>query len=88
MSGFITHFGHAVRHHRELRDWSQEQLAQLAGLNRSFLGEVERGSAVPSLATAGKLAAALSIPLSVLIAHGERIHSIPVHQPQSQENHP
>lgn len=72
MSELVHHFGIAVRHFRERRGWSQELLAEKADLNRSYLGEVERGRVMPSLATAGKLAAALDIPLSGLLAHCEQ----------------
>ena len=61
-------FGLAVRRRRELHGWSQEELAGLADLNRSYLGEVERGAVVPSLLTAAKLADALQVALSALIA--------------------
>jgi len=64
-------FGTAVRHLRETHGWSQERLAGLAELNRSYMGEVERGTVMPSLATAAKLAQALGVPLSVLISRCE-----------------
>jgi transcriptional regulator with XRE-family HTH domain len=60
-----------LRQLREARGWSQEQLAERANLNRSYLGEVERGQAVPSLVTVNKLAAALEIRASSLIARCE-----------------
>jgi XRE family transcriptional regulator, regulator of sulfur utilization len=72
MSGLIQHFGLAVRHFRETHGWSQELLAEKADLNRSYLGEVERGRVIPSLATAQKLASALEISLSGLLAHCEQ----------------
>lgn len=72
MSGLILDFGQTVRHFREHHGWSQELLAEKADLNRSYLGEVERGQVIPSLATADKLAAALDLPLSRLLAHCER----------------
>lgn len=72
MSELVQHFGSAVRHLREGRGWSQELLAEKADLNRSYLGEVERGRVMPSLATAGKLAAALDIRLSGLLADCEQ----------------
>ena len=43
MNGFSHHFGLAVRQSREALGWSQEQLAARADLNRSYVGEVERG---------------------------------------------
>jgi transcriptional regulator with XRE-family HTH domain len=60
-------FGKVVRELRDQRGWSQEQLAARAELNRSYMGEVERAGAMPSLATAAKLALALDVPLSRLI---------------------
>jgi transcriptional regulator with XRE-family HTH domain len=64
-------FGAAVRLLREQRGWSQERLANRAELNRSYMGEIERAAAMPSLATAAKLAEALEVPLSELIARCE-----------------
>lgn len=72
MNGLVNDFGAAFRHFRESHGWSQEGLAERADLNRSYLGEVERGAAMPSLATAAKLAGALELPLSGLLAHCEQ----------------
>jgi XRE family transcriptional regulator, regulator of sulfur utilization len=68
----IEQFSMVLRQLREERGWSQEQLAERADLNRSYLGEVERGSAVPSIVTVSKLAGALDIRLSSMIARCER----------------
>ncbi len=64
-------FGPVVRQLREARGWSQERLAGRAELNRSYMGEIERAAAIPSLATAAKLARALDVPLSELISRCE-----------------
>jgi transcriptional regulator with XRE-family HTH domain len=64
-------FGIAIRRLRTARGWSQERLAGRAELNRSYMGEIERAGAMPSLATAAKLAWALGVPLSELIAQCE-----------------
>ncbi|PKO88100.1 MAG: transcriptional regulator [Betaproteobacteria bacterium HGW-Betaproteobacteria-10] len=72
MTAVVNDFGAAVRHFRDQHGWSQELLAEKADLNRSYLGEVERGRATPSLATAAKLAGALELSLSGLLAHCER----------------
>ena len=71
MSRASKTFGGVVRRRREELRWSQEALADRAQLNRSYLGEVERGSVVPSLATMDKLAAALELRLSVLLERCE-----------------
>jgi transcriptional regulator with XRE-family HTH domain len=72
MSQVSARFGNAVRRRREALRWSQELLAERAQLNRSYLGEVERGEAVPSLATMDKLAAALAVDLTALLESPER----------------
>ncbi len=64
-------FGQVVRLLREARGWSQERLAGRADLNRSYMGEIERADAMPSLATAAKLALALELQLSELIQRCE-----------------
>lgn len=66
------HFGRVVKQLREEYRFSQEVLADRASLNRTYLGEVERGVAVPSLATIAKIAGALNLSASELIARSER----------------
>lgn len=66
------YFGRVVKQLREERRYSQEVLADRASLNRTYLGEVERGVAVPSLATINKIANALNLAASELIARSER----------------
>ena len=46
---------------------SQEKLAWRAGLNRTYVTDVERGSRNLSLSTLEKLAAALETPLFVVL---------------------
>ena len=67
MSGLVREFGSAVRRLRETRGWSQEQLAEHAGLNRSYVGEIERGSAIASIVTVDKLARAFQVPIERLL---------------------
>lgn len=66
--GPTANFGPVVRSLRQRQRWSQERLAELADLDRTYIGEIERGDVTPSLLTAQKLAAALQTPLSALIA--------------------
>ena len=70
----VRQFGLTLRRQRERQRWSQEQLAAAAGLNRSYVGEIEPREAVASLQTAQKLARALGLPLSDLLAEMERQH--------------
>ncbi|AFK63887.1 hypothetical protein TKWG_20850 [Advenella kashmirensis WT001] len=73
MSTITIKIGRSVRTLREGRRLSQEALADLAGVSRSFLGEIERGEAVPSIETLQKLADALGEKLSFLITQYERL---------------
>lgn len=60
-------FGLLVRQIRKRQGHSQQALADAAGLNRSYLGEIERGVVCPSLQISARLAAALALPLSQLL---------------------
>lgn len=71
MTGICAQFAAALRRQREERGWSQEALAERADLNRSYVGEIERGIATPSLLTIAKLADALGMKPSMLMASGE-----------------
>lgn len=62
------HFGLAVRRHRELMRLSQEELADRAGLDRSYIGRVERGEQNASLSNLQKISHALGSDLDVLFA--------------------
>ena len=72
MSELITHFGLTVRASREARGWSQELLAAKANLNRTYVGEIERGATSPSLITLLKLAEALGVKPSGLLDQCEQ----------------
>ncbi len=65
------HFGRIVKRIREEHGLSQEVLADRADLNRSYVGEVERGTAMPSLGTVTKIARALNLSSSHLLARYE-----------------
>jgi len=73
MTQIVSSFGITVRQLREAQGWSQEVLAERANLNRSYIGELERGQAIPSLLTLQKLGQAFGLSLSNLLAHTERI---------------
>jgi transcriptional regulator with XRE-family HTH domain len=66
-------FGRAVRRLRERRDLSQERLGQLSQLHRNYIGGIERGELNPTLKTIKKLAAALEVKPSQLLAAAERL---------------
>jgi transcriptional regulator with XRE-family HTH domain len=59
-------FGDAVRTRREELGMTQEDLAEKAGIHRTYLSDVERGTRNLSLVNIERLAAALSISMSKL----------------------
>ena len=61
-------FGKRLRALREERGWSQEEFADRAGLHRTYVSAVERGVRNPTLSVLERLAKALGIKLSELLA--------------------
>lgn len=55
-----------LRRHRVALGWSQEYLAHLAGLSKSFLSRVETGSRMPSMPVARTLAGLVGSSISAL----------------------
>lgn len=60
----LINFGKRVREVRKHKGLSQEYLADLCGIDRSYIGSVERGERNVSLVNIGKIASALEIDLS------------------------
>ncbi|MGC5342936.1 helix-turn-helix domain-containing protein [Streptomyces sp. DT171] len=56
---------------REARGLSQEGLAELAGLHRTYVGSVERGERNVSLVNIHRLARALNVASAELLLHSE-----------------
>jgi transcriptional regulator with XRE-family HTH domain len=55
-----------IKHLREARGLTQEQMARLAGLPRATWGHLETGAANPTLVVLDKVATALQVPLEEL----------------------
>jgi transcriptional regulator with XRE-family HTH domain len=62
-----SQFGLAVRSRRDEVGITQERLAALAKINRSYVGDVERGSRNVSLRNVVKLAQALGLTADELV---------------------
>lgn len=60
-------FGRRLRELRLARGMTQERLAELAGRDRTYISQAERGFCNPSLTTVGTLARILGVKKSDLI---------------------
>ncbi len=67
MSDLVRNLGLTVRQLREENAWSQERLAEFSGLNRTFVSEIERGTAIASIVTLDKLARAFGVSAATLL---------------------
>jgi transcriptional regulator with XRE-family HTH domain len=66
-------FGQAAREIRKERGLSQEQAALDGGIDRAYLGHIERASKSATIRTVWKMAAALGVPPSAIFARAERL---------------
>jgi transcriptional regulator with XRE-family HTH domain len=67
-SRILKQLGDAVRRLRAEQGLSQIKLAEKAGLNHNFVGEVERGEKIASVVTVDRLGAAFGLKGSELLA--------------------
>jgi transcriptional regulator with XRE-family HTH domain len=74
-------FGGRVRELREARGLSQESLAGICGLHRTYIGLIERGERNLSLGTVEVVAQGLGVPVAELFS------GIPV-SPPPKKGHP
>jgi len=62
-------FGERVRQLRKGKGLSQEALADLAGIDRSYMGHIERGDQNITLTKIYQISEALKVPISNLISN-------------------
>ena len=62
----LVSFGEVVRNARKAKGLSQEELAEKAGLHRTYIGMIERGEKNLTLSNIFKIAQALETPMSEL----------------------
>lgn len=60
-----------IRETRRLKQYSQEVLAEISGLNRSYIGAVERAEHNIGIDNIEKIAKGLGVPIAQLIAPSE-----------------
>ena len=67
MSSILTTIGNNLRHYRKSLGISQEYLAELAGLHRTYIGAVERGEKNISAKNIEKIAKVLGVDPYLLL---------------------
>lgn len=67
MKDILTVFGSNVRYFRTLKGLSQEALAEISGLHRTYIGGIERGERNVGLLNIKKIAEALGIEPQILL---------------------
>lgn len=65
-------FGEAVRKARAAAALTQEELADRSGLDRSYIGGVERGERNPTLSVIEKIAEGLGVTLAELFSYSAK----------------
>jgi transcriptional regulator with XRE-family HTH domain len=63
---FLTHFGKRMAVFRKHANITQEKLAEVVGVHRTYIGFIEQGRRNPSIGTIYRIATALGIPLKCL----------------------
>jgi transcriptional regulator with XRE-family HTH domain len=63
--------GRNLRRLRTKRGLSLERLANLSGVSRAMLGQIENAKSVPSISVLWKIASALQVPFATLMAVSE-----------------
>ncbi len=59
--------GYRIRFLRQQKNWTIEELALEANINRNYLNDLERGARNPTLKILNRIALALQITLSTLL---------------------
>jgi transcriptional regulator with XRE-family HTH domain len=72
LGGYELPFGAALRRLRRAAGMSQEQLGLEAGVQRNFISLIETGQNQPTINTITRLARALGLKASELVAEAER----------------
>jgi len=73
MGGFS---GSRIRFLREVKNWSQTELAERSGVSRSYLSQLENELKDPTASILDKLSSALQVPVNMFF---EDTNLLPVH---------
>ena len=63
----LNETGRLIRKHRNAKGWSQEELADRAGMHRTFISSIERGVRNPTVTSLHRVASAMGLTVSELL---------------------
>ncbi|MBI4028539.1 MAG: helix-turn-helix transcriptional regulator [Verrucomicrobia bacterium] len=63
----LVALGQNIRRHRDVKGFSQEVLAEKAGLDRTYISDIERGARNPGIKNVVRIARALGITAAKLL---------------------
>ncbi|MBX3482408.1 helix-turn-helix domain-containing protein [Phenylobacterium sp.] len=63
---FLRHFAANLRRERKAKGWSQEELAEQAGVDRTYVSGIERAVRNPTITNVKRLADALGVSIGTL----------------------
>ncbi len=70
-----NHVGEKIRHFRTLKGWTLQELHEVSGVSRTYLGELERGVSQPTATVLKKIADAFRVPIEMFF---EETNLLPV----------
>ena len=73
---YLASLGKNIRTIRLAKGFSQEQLAELSGLHRTYIGGIERGERNVSFLNLVRMAQALEVDISRLVRDIDESHNI------------
>jgi len=72
----LQNLGSRIREERQRAGMTQEKLAEAAGCNESYIGQIERGYKNPSLEIIVNIANALNVTVDYLLAESVKVDQI------------
>lgn len=72
--------GQRLRFYRRQRNLSLDEVAELTGVSKPMLGQIERGSSNPTVAVLWKIAAGLQVPIASFLMHNPSIRYLPMEE--------
>lgn len=76
VSDIHMRYGHVIRNIRQQRNMSQEELADLCGLHRTYISDVELGKRNVSLENIERIADALNVSLTEVFREVDEYESV------------